>query len=149
MKQEEITKARQMDLLTYLRRYEPEELIHFSGSTYCTRTHDSLKISNGMWYWWSRGIGGRSALDYLLLKKWKGRRKRRSNGYSFPQDTPITGVSLLISAEGVLIRRSSDAASRQGCCTKRPGTIIVCSWGLMAKLQSMPCSVEHIVAVPL
>ena len=69
MKQEEITKARQMDLLTYLRRYEPEELIHFSGGTYCTRTHDSLKISNGMWYWWSRGIGGRSALDYLIKVK--------------------------------------------------------------------------------
>ena len=69
MKQEEITRARQMDLLTYLRRYEPEELVHFSGSTYCTRTHDSLKISNGMWYWWSRGIGGRSALDYLIKVK--------------------------------------------------------------------------------
>ena len=69
LKQEEITRARQMDLLTYLRRYEPEELIHFSGSTYCTRTHDSLKISNGMWYWWSRGIGGRSALDYLIKVK--------------------------------------------------------------------------------
>ena len=69
LKQEEITKARQMDLLTYLRRYEPDELVHFSGNTYCTRTHDSLKISNGKWYWWSRGIGGRSALDYLTKVK--------------------------------------------------------------------------------
>ena len=25
-----------------------------------------MKISNGKWYWWSRGIGGRSALDYLV-----------------------------------------------------------------------------------
>ena len=69
MTKDEVAKAREMDLLTYLRRYEPEELIHFSGSTYCTRTHDSLKISNGMWYWWSRGIGGRSALDYLIKVK--------------------------------------------------------------------------------
>ena len=67
--QEIVGCVRQMDLLTYLRRYEPEELVHFSGSTYCTRTHDSLKISNGMWYWWSRGIGGRSALDYLIKVK--------------------------------------------------------------------------------
>ena len=67
--QEIVGCVRQMDLLTYLRRYEPEELVHFSGSTYCTRTHDSLKISNGKWYWWSRGIGGRSALDYLIKVK--------------------------------------------------------------------------------
>lgn len=29
------------------------------------KAHDSLKISNGGWYWWSRGVGGSSALDYL------------------------------------------------------------------------------------
>ena len=58
--------ARQMDLLTYLQNYEPHELMHFSGNTYCTRAHDSLKISNGKWFWWSRGIGGKSALDYLI-----------------------------------------------------------------------------------
>ena len=61
-----IIQAKQMDLLTYLRNYEPYELVKFSGNTYCTRTHDSLKISNGKWIWWSRGIGGRSALDYLI-----------------------------------------------------------------------------------
>ena len=55
-----------MDLLTYLKNYEPYELVHFSGNTYTTKTHDSLKISNGKWMWWSRGIGGRSALDYLI-----------------------------------------------------------------------------------
>lgn len=37
-----------------------------SPSTYCMRSHDSLKISNGMWCQWSTGIGGRSALDYLI-----------------------------------------------------------------------------------
>ena len=50
-----IIQAKQMDLLTYLRNYEPYELVKFSGNTYCTRTHDSLKISNGKWIWWSRG----------------------------------------------------------------------------------------------
>ena len=68
-----IIQAKQMDLLTYLKNYEPYELVKFSGNTYCTRTHDSLKISNGKWIWWSRGIGGRSALDYLIKVK----------GYSF------------------------------------------------------------------
>ena len=63
---EVVAKAREMDLYTYLKTYEPQELVHFGGSTYCTREHDSLKISNGKWYWFSRGIGGRSALDYLI-----------------------------------------------------------------------------------
>jgi hypothetical protein len=63
---EQIERAKQMDLLTYLQYYEPQELVHFSGNVYTTRSHDSLKISNGKWCWWSRGIGGRSALDYLI-----------------------------------------------------------------------------------
>lgn len=61
-----IMEAKKMDLFTYLRTYEPGELVKFSGNTYTTRTHDSLKISNGKWMWWSRGIGGKSALDYLV-----------------------------------------------------------------------------------
>ena len=64
-----VEQARKMDLLTYLRNYEPEELVPFSRDTYCTRTHDSLKISNGKWFWFSRGIGGASALDYLIKVK--------------------------------------------------------------------------------
>ena len=66
---EVVARAREMDLLTYLRTYEPQELVHFGGGTYCTREHDSLKISNGKWCWFSRGIGGYSALDYLVKVK--------------------------------------------------------------------------------
>lgn len=63
---EVVQKVKQIDLLTYLKTYEPYELVRFSGNTYTTRTHDSLKISNGRWMWWSQGIGGRTALDYLI-----------------------------------------------------------------------------------
>ena len=66
---EDILKAKQMDLMTYLTNYEPKELVHVSGNTYCTREHDSLRISNGKWYWFSHDIGGRSALDYLIKVK--------------------------------------------------------------------------------
>lgn len=69
----DILKAREMDLMTYLRNYEPQELVHVSGNTYCTKEHDSLRISNGKWYWFSHDIGGRSALDYLI----------KVRGYSF------------------------------------------------------------------
>ena len=63
---EEIQTARQVDLLTYLRCCEPENLVHVGGNTYCTKDHDSLKISNGKWHWFSHKIGGKSALDYLI-----------------------------------------------------------------------------------
>lgn len=63
---ETIRKARELDLLTYLQNFDPNNLVKISGDTYCTKEHDSLKISNGKWNWFSRGIGGRSALDYLI-----------------------------------------------------------------------------------
>lgn len=66
---ETVEKARQVDLLTYLKTCEPNELVHISGNHYCTREHDSLKISNGKWYWFSRGFGGYNALDYLIKVK--------------------------------------------------------------------------------
>ena len=66
---DEIQQAKEMDLLTYLQNYEPNELVRVAPNTYCTREHDSLKISNGKWHWFSRGIGGRTALDYLVKVK--------------------------------------------------------------------------------
>ncbi len=66
---EEIRNAKEPDLLSYLQAAAPQELVHLSGDNYCTREHDSLKISNGKWHWFSRGIGGRSALDYLIKVK--------------------------------------------------------------------------------
>ena len=63
---EDIEKAREMDLLTYLTYYEPDNLRHVSGNIYSTYEHDSLMISNGKWCWFSQGIGGYNALDYLI-----------------------------------------------------------------------------------
>ena len=58
-----------MDLLTYLQSYEPDNLRKISHDTWCTKEHDSLKISNGKWHWFSRHIGGKTALDYLIKVK--------------------------------------------------------------------------------
>lgn len=82
---EQFERAKQWDLLTYLQHVEPQELVRCSRNVYTTRTHDSLKISNGKWYWWSRGIGGRSALDYLI----------KVRGMSFPDAVlQIEGIDL-------------------------------------------------------
>lgn len=63
---ETIDEIKKIDLLSYLKIFEPDNLVYFNRDTYCTKEHDSLKISNGMWYWFSRGFGGRNALDYLI-----------------------------------------------------------------------------------
>ena len=44
-----IEQARQMDLLSYLQRYEPNNLERVAGNVYCTREQGSLKVSNGKW----------------------------------------------------------------------------------------------------
>lgn len=66
-----LERVRQIDLLSYLREFESSNLVKVKGTSnvYCTAEHDSLKISNGKWYWWSRGFGGYSALDYLIKVK--------------------------------------------------------------------------------
>ena len=40
---EQIEKAKQMDLLTYLQSYEPGNLKKISHDTWCTKEHDSPK----------------------------------------------------------------------------------------------------------
>ncbi len=65
----EIDRVKQIDLLTYLICNEPDEVIKRSAREYTTRTHDSLVISNGKWNWFSRGVGGKNALDYLIRVK--------------------------------------------------------------------------------
>ena len=63
----QIERARQPDLLTFLRRYKPDELIPTGPGAYKLRSHDSLKISNGKWCWWSHDkMGGVNALEYLI-----------------------------------------------------------------------------------
>ena len=64
---EVVAEARKIDLLTYLKNYEPKELVPVCRNTYTTKTHDSLKISNGLWYWFTRQVGGKSAIDFLMI----------------------------------------------------------------------------------
>ena len=71
----EIARAKRFDLLTYLRTADPGELKRDTQRQFCLRSHDSLKISNGKWHWFSRSIGGRTAVDYLI----------KVRGYTFPK----------------------------------------------------------------
>lgn len=64
-----VEKAKEMDVLTYLQNYEPNELVKVGNGTYSTKTHDSIRISNGLWNWFSRGVGGKNAVSYLMKVK--------------------------------------------------------------------------------
>ena len=66
---EALQEARRVNALSWLKENEPWNLIRLSINNYCTAEHDSLKLSNGKWYWFSKGIGGVSALDYLIKVK--------------------------------------------------------------------------------
>ena len=61
-----IEQAKKIDLLSYFKIHDPGELVPLGRDVFSLRSHGSLKISNGLWHWFSRGIGGRSALDYLI-----------------------------------------------------------------------------------
>ena len=41
-----VKEIKKMDLLTYFKNYEPNELVRDSRTQYSTKTHSSLKISN-------------------------------------------------------------------------------------------------------
>ena len=109
---DDIQFAKTIDILTYFRRYEPQELVQISAGNYCTRTHDSLKISNGMWYWFSQGIGGRSALDYLLKVK----------GMSFPDAVGLLLECIGGTAPGVVsLARQGTRLTSEAFATSGPG----------------------------
>lgn len=157
---DQVAAAREMDLLTYLRKFEPQELVHKGGNVYSTRTHDSLKISNGKWCWWSRNIGGKNALDYLTkvegVRFWtlcsvfserhqrpphrnKRLQCRKLNLRSHP-NTPTTGVFFRICMGAALPRRSSITVSKPGSSMRTASGTTVCSSALKESCPGMrPC----------
>lgn len=63
---EQVARAREVDALDYLRVHDPGAVRRSAPNEFCLVEHDSLKLSNGKWCWFSRGVGGRSALDFLI-----------------------------------------------------------------------------------
>ena len=66
---EQVAAARRMTAIEFLRRYRAADLVQSSAhGEFELKSHDSFKINgeSSLWHWKSRGIGGKSALDYLL-----------------------------------------------------------------------------------
>lgn len=66
---ERLKKIKDLDLLTYYTNYEPDELIPNGRGDYKTKTYSSLHLSNGLWSYWNKKIGGRTALDFFVKVK--------------------------------------------------------------------------------
>ncbi|MCL2516926.1 MAG: DUF3991 and toprim domain-containing protein [Oscillospiraceae bacterium] len=62
---EQIERARQVSVLDYVLRYESGNIKRV-GNEYRLRDHESLAIGEKGFYWHSREIGGKTALDYLV-----------------------------------------------------------------------------------
>ena len=66
---EQVAAARRMTAIEFLRRYRANDLVKSSArGEFELKSHDSFKINgeSSLWHWKSRGIGGKSALDYLM-----------------------------------------------------------------------------------
>lgn len=66
---EQVAAARRMTAIEFLRRYRADDLVRSSArGEFELKSHDSFKINgeSSLWHWKSRGIGGKSALDYLM-----------------------------------------------------------------------------------
>ena len=58
-------KAREIAVLDYVMQYESNNIKRV-GSSYRLRDHDSLAVGDKGFFWHSRGIGGVTALDFLM-----------------------------------------------------------------------------------
>ena len=90
---EQVAAARRMTAIEFLRRYRANDLVKSSArGEFELKSHDSFKINgeSSLWHWKSRGIGGKSALDYLM----------HVEGCSF-----VEAVQLLCDEQLVLRRR--------------------------------------------
>ncbi len=92
---EQIERARQVDVLDYVLTHEPGN-VRRVGSGYRLKDHSSVAIAPGKWYWHSQGVGGTTALDFLVAVR----------GYTFVdavcrltgervQERPIVGEVVL------------------------------------------------------
>jgi len=68
----QIARAKEINIEDYILKHEPQNFRRI-GSAYYLKDHDSFEISNGLWNWHSREIGGKNVVDYLI----------KVRGYSF------------------------------------------------------------------
>ena len=65
--EEQIRAAKAVNTLAFLLRHQPERFKRVGCTEHAHCDHDSLKVSsNGKWNWHSKGVGGTTAVQYLI-----------------------------------------------------------------------------------
>ena len=80
-----LDELKKVDLVTYFRTIMPYELVKVSANEYTTKTHDSLRMSNGLWNWCSRGFGGKNAIDFI----------QKTKNMKFNEEGNLIGVNVI------------------------------------------------------
>lgn len=63
---EQIERARNIDLVQFLQQYEPPGELKRIGQSWTLKSHDSMRISaDGRWNWFSQNKGGGDAIGFL------------------------------------------------------------------------------------
>jgi len=65
---EQTARAREIPVLDYVLRYEGDSFKSIGGG-FRSKEHKSLAISDKGFFWHSNGVGGKTALDYLMTVK--------------------------------------------------------------------------------
>ena len=136
--EEQITAAKQMSAIEFLRRYRPGQLVKAeSRGEFQLKEHDSFKINEttSLWHWKSRDVGGKSALDYLIkvegLKFVEAVQTlcEENPSYVPPVSQPEQPKEFLLPPAAENNRRVSKPASGQESSTKAPTTTTPCLLG--------------------
>lgn len=94
IEKEVLDRVKEVDVQTYLTSCRPGDIVKIKDGYYKGKIHDSLKIDHGMFTWWSHGISGRSAVDYLI----------KVENYSF-----MEAVQEIVNQEGISKVSSQDS----------------------------------------
>ena len=68
---EQIERARSIDLVQFLQQYEPPGELKRIGQSWTLKSHDSMRISaDGRWNWFSQNKGGGDAIGFSSSRSW-------------------------------------------------------------------------------
>ena len=148
-----------MTAIEFLRRYRADDLVKSSArGEYELRSHESFKINgeSSLWHWKSRGIGGKSALDYLVhvegcsfveavqllcderpsfIPQRHEEVERQRPPFKLPEKSPTTTRVEAYCAGRGISQQSFRNVWMTVFCTRACPTTTVCLWGRMETVR--------------
>lgn len=150
---EQIERARSIDLVQFLQQYEPPGELKRIGQSWTLKSHDSMRISaDGRWNWFSQNKGGGDAIGFLQAvhgmsfqdavrtlagedfktipatqAEHKAKPPERTAFALPPKNNGNRRVFAYLHRSRRLQRKSSTTASSMICCMRTHSTTMLCS----------------------